>query len=82
MPQQVKDLALSHCRLGHCGGAVSIPGPGTSSCREHSQKKKKKKSITSKLWNILHQILLHSNKNEQITTIWDNVQKLHKHVRP
>ena len=36
----------SHCSSsGHCFGAGLIPGPGTSTCCRHGQKKKKKVNI-------------------------------------
>lgn len=39
----------SHCRgSGHHCGAGSIPGPGTSTCHEHGQKRTKNKNKTNK----------------------------------
>ena len=35
-------LSLRHC---HCCGAGWLPGPGTSICRGHGQKKKKKDGL-------------------------------------
>ena len=43
MAWRVKDLALSYCcRCGYSCSVGSVPGLGTSTCREHGQKKKKK----------------------------------------
>ena len=37
--QWVKDWRCHCSQLGHCCGMGSIPGPGSSACHEHSQKK-------------------------------------------
>ena len=41
MAQRVKDLVLS-LQLGHCCGAGSIPDPGSSTCYECGEEKKRK----------------------------------------
>ena len=39
---QLRLQCCQHSGLGHCCPAGSVPGPGTSTCCEFSQKKKEK----------------------------------------
>ena len=43
VPLRCHQLRIWHCHcssLGHCSGRSSVPGPGTSTCHEHGQKKR------------------------------------------
>ena len=49
-------LRIWHCHcssLGHCCGAGSVPGPGTSTCHRWGQKKKERSLFSTILWCIL-----------------------------
>lgn len=47
---RIKDPGLHHCGSGYCCGKGSIPGAGTSACRECSQKEFSKVLLGTCTW--------------------------------